>query len=245
MATHTTTGGNSYVREFAINRKNGQSDKNGRPYWFEFLKEIPTGQDAEGRIFETRTSEKGPRHYELFAAIDGHMVGMKVEVPAYSQEQQMHLYVDLMDGIDKYRLNLGPVDGRYAMNAMARFASEQFNPGLKVRFSPYAMENEKGGFNIGVAIYCGPNKIEARYADGDAGVFNPPQPSTSTHKGKTLWDFSPVAEYLWAWMQTHVVPALAGSNVEPLPAPAQPAMSFPTTAQQPVAQSGPVDDLPF
>ena len=51
MATHSDNGGN-YGRTFFIARENGQVKKDGRPYFFEWLRTRPEGVNGPNEIRE-------------------------------------------------------------------------------------------------------------------------------------------------------------------------------------------------
>lgn len=214
MATHTTTSNTFPGRTFAISRENGQQDKNGRPFWFEWLSELPAEKGK--RKFETRTGASGPRHYELFAAIDGILTDITTEEKSFGEtkapETWLILYLD--DDGEQYKLDIGALDSRYSMDIMKRLLDPAFNPDLKLRLSPYSMEKDNGGYNIGLSAYSGPDgKLSASYQDDH--LKGMPQPTTSEYKGKTLWDFSKVAEWLYRQVMDQVSDKV-GASVAPI-----------------------------
>lgn len=219
MATHTST--NDYSgRTFFIGRENGQQDKNGRPYFFEWLSELP--QDRGRRKFETRTSESGQRHYELFTALDGYLTGIDIEVKSFDATRQNDrwLILYLSDTPEEYKVEVGRIDSRYSMDIMKRLLHGEFDPNQKLRIAPYSLEKENGGHNIGLSAMSGTDaKLTASYKDPHlAGM---PQPETREWKGRVEYDFSGVAEWLYEQVQEKVAKNLL---VDPLASgPKQPA----------------------
>lgn len=245
MATHTNTGGEAGKRRFQIGRENGE--KTGKPVFLEWLRELPAEADRKGRIFETRTGSIGPRHYERFSAIDGVITDIRKESRVIMDEEKTFLYLTMGDGDEVYDVEIGDFDGRYSLNLMSRLCSPDFNPTLKARLSPYALEAE-GKMYIGVSLYNGPDKIEAR-REGDG--FQPAKAETSEFKGKKLWDFLPVANWLFDYLQKNVVPSLPGNAWETAPATAAASTRPPSNATEvPFPETEPAgigkdDDLPF
>jgi len=243
MATHTNAGGEAGKRRFQIGRENGE--KTGKPVFLEWLRELPAEADRKGRIFETRTGSSGPRHYERFSAIDGVITDIRKETRVIMDEEKTLLYLAMDDGDEVYDVEIGDFDGRYSLNLMARLCSPNFNPTLKSRISPYALEAD-GKMYIGVSLYNGTDKIEAR-REGDG--FQPAKAETSEFKGKKLWDFMPVANWLFDYLQQNVVPNLSGDAWTATPAPAPTTARPPSNATQvpfPTTEpAGVADDLPF
>lgn len=238
MATHSTIGG-FHGRTFQISRENGQKDKTGRPYFFEYIRELPA--DQAGRKFETR----GERHYELFAVIDGILTDITTEEKSFGETKapENWLVLHLEDGGQQYKIETGSVDGRYSMDIMKRLLSPDFDPAKTLRLSPYSMEKENGGWNIGLSAYSGPDgKLTAAYKD--AHLKGMPEPGQSEFKGKTLWDFEPVASWLMEQVAKNVIPNLGGS-IAPIntTVTANQSDDFPTEA--PTVPPVEADDLPF
>lgn len=238
MATHTNNGG-SNNRKFAIGRENGE--KTARPVFLEWLRELPAEDDRKGRIIETRQGSNGPRYYERFSALDGMIIDIWKESRAIMEEERTFLYIKLDDGNEVYEVEIGDFDGRYSLNLMARLCSPDFDPMKKSRVSPYATEKD-GKMYIGVSLYNGPDKIESR-REGDG--FQPTKPETSEFKGKTLWNFLPVAQWFYDYLQTNVVPNLPENAWQVVPAPSGPAPQPATTARTSNASQVPfpVDDV--
>ena len=243
MATHTTTGGESGKRRFQIGRENGE--KTARPVFLEWLRELPPVEQRANRQFETRSGANGDRHYERFSALDGILVDIRKESRTIVEDERTFLYVTLDDGQEVYDIEIGDFDGRYSLNLMSRLCSPDFNPTLKTRLSPYALESD-GKMYIGVSLYNGPDKIEAR-RDGEG--FAPAKAETSEFKGKTLWDFTPVANWLFDYLQKNVVggfPVDAWATPTAAPQPASASTGNAKEVPFPVADTtGSPDDLPF
>jgi len=191
MATHSG-GRQDYGRKFQISRENGQADKNGTPYFFEWLGEQPT--PAKDRKFETR----GQNHYELFKALDGRLTGFERKNKTIQEVVRDFLYVELQDGDEKYTVEIGDYDGRFALDLMKRMLNQDFDPSAKMRISPYAiLDNDTQKWNIGIAVFSGVNKISAKRDDVPI-LAECPQAETREWKGKTEWDFAPVGTWLYA-----------------------------------------------
>jgi len=253
----TTTGGN-YGRKFGISRENGQTPTKGRSYFFEWLQQLPSDQGK--RKFETRTGNDGsPKYYELFQAIDGYLIAIDREVKTNfkTQEPEAWLVLHFIDAEEQYRVEVGQIDNRYATDFMKRILDKNFDPNQKVRISPVesqATATSKGGLFL--STYSGPNKLEASFsAPHLAGM---PQPDTREWKGKTEYNWLPVAEWLYEQVQTWVVPKLMK---DPIAAPPRVPLPSPTGTHTPQAEykapappvntavtanhEPPSDDLPF
>lgn len=257
MATHSNSGAFS-GRKFAISRENGQSDKEGRPYFFEYLEALPSEDARRGRKFETRNGkDSAQNHYELFAAIDGHLVDISQEVKTFNgtKEVEQWLVLTLVDGGETYRIEVGRMDGRYALDIMKRLLDPAFDPKQKTRLSPFSIKDDQSGkWNIGLSAMCGTDtKLSASMKDSH--LANMPQAKSMEFGGKLQWDFTPVSNWLYEQLHAMVVPALKSVAHEPAPArvPLPPPTAsaprrepeddrFPQHA--PPAEAG-ADDLPF
>ena len=212
MATHTNTGGGAYLRKFSISRENGQIDKNGTPYFFEWIKELP--QDTGKRKFETRTRSDKTSHYELFKALDGYLVDIREEMKDLGKGMEAWLVLHLQDGGEDYVIEVGRIDERYSIDILKRLLNPNFSPNQKLRLSPYAMENGRGGWSIGVSAYSGVDKLEhSQTSDFLRGI---PRADAREWKGKTEYDFSPVSKWLMEQVGRLVVPNL---RKDPISAP--------------------------
>lgn len=241
MATHTNNGGGAYGRKFSISRENGQVDKNGRPYFFEWVKELPT--NTNGRKFETRTGNNGERHYELFSALDGYLLDVRQEAKDMGNGPENWLVLQMIDADDDYTIEVGRVDSRYSMDILKRLLDPNFDPNFKLRISPYSILDEKTGrYSIGISAISGTDgKLEAKKESAHlAGI---PQAESREWKGKTEWDFSGVAKWLFDKVRSTVVPKL---TKDPVSAPAPNVLPVSTTRGNAVSVALPeTDDLPF
>lgn len=250
MATHTNSGGN-YGRKFSIGRENGQQNKDGVPHFFEWLQQLP--ENRTGRKFETRPGSDGnPKYYELFRAVDGYLTAITTEEKTIQNKTQLWLVLHLSDGGEDYRIEVGPTDNRYSMDVMKRLLDPNFNPAQKVRFSPYSLI-DGGKTNIGLSVMNGPDTklIASRYDPQfpsrayNSNLEGIPQAVSTLHKGETLWDFTPVSEWLLEQVRTKVIPRLAA---DPISAPAQ-TINYPTASSQfpeyPTEPPAEMDALPF
>ena len=248
MATHTG-GTQEFGRRFQISRLNGQADKNGEPYFFEWLRD---GADTSGekRKFERR----GQYTYELFKALDGHMAGFERRSKTIQDVSRDFLYIELEDGGEKYIIEVGDYDGRFALDLMKRMLNPAFDSSAKIRLSPYAIIDKKTEkWNIGISVFSGVDKISARL-DAVPLLAECPPPTSAEFKGKTMWDFSPVAEWLYAKvlekLETFTPAQPAQTNVRP--SDAANTVQVPQTVSVPVGRKEPKpepvltdDDLPF
>lgn len=242
MATHTETHGGTHGRKFAISRENGLTDKNGRPYFFEYLPQLPA--NTERRKFETRPGKDGnPKHYELFSALDGFLIGVDMEAKAFNGTEKMErwLVLTLIDAEEEYRVEVGQIDGRYSMDIMKRLLDPNFDPRYKLRVSPYAI-TDNGKTNIGLSAISGTDSKLTASKDAThlAGI---PQPETVSFKGETKWDFTNVALWLYEQVKTRVCPRLMK---DPISAPQRTPMPTPTATHtpQPAYQTATADPFP-
>lgn len=216
MSVQTFVGGTNYVRKFSISREGGTQDKNGRPYFFEFLKELPAEELRTKRKFETRTGSDGsPKHYELFGAIGGLLTGIEAEGKEMPSGPEVWLCLYLSDGPEDYKIECGQIDGRYSLDVMKRLLDPNFDPAQNVRLSPYAIQDKKTEkWNIGLAVMSGVDgKLRGGQSDQFPATYNPSlagcaAPTSADFKGKTMWDFMPVAEWLLDALRKKVVPKL-------------------------------------
>lgn len=255
MATHTNMGGDT-GRKFAISRENGQVNKDGRPYFFEWIPSVPP--NAGKRKFETRTGKDGKvSNYELFAALDGYLIGIDRETKMFNgNNPEAWLVLRFIDvnypGIDEeYRVEIGRIDSRWSTDFMKRILDNNFDPRQKLRIAPISSEGK-----LFVSAYSGANKLESRREA--AHLSGMPQPETREWKGKVEYDFTAVSEWLYERVKVDVCPRLVKDPISapervPIPAPPQ---SFPTTAATPpkahandpfpdMEPAGVDDDLPF
>lgn len=239
MATTTNFEGGSFGRKFSISRENGTENKEGVPHFFEWVKEIP--QEKGNRKFETRKGKDGNfRNYELFRAIDGHLIDIEVQTKDFSGKPEEWLVLKLADGEEDYQIELGQIDGRYSMDTMKRLLDPAFNPNQKVRLSPYALKNDSGSWNIGVSIMNGTDtKLSAKRES--EWLTDIPEATKIVFKGETQYDFTPIANWLIQKVGKKVLPKL---KKDPISAPSNAKdVDFPQDV--PPTGSADGDDLPF
>lgn len=212
-------------------------------------------ENADKRDFEVRTSQAGEqRVYELHTALDGFLVGIDIEVKAFDSARQAEhfLVLEFVDAEENYKVEIGRKDSRWAMDFLKRILDPNFNPNQKLRIAPYSMQ-DGDRYNIGISCMSGMDgKLSAKYTDDH--LKGMPQAKSVELRGKTEWDFTPVAEWLWQQVQARVVPRLfrdplaVGPAGEPQPKPnpvTQPA-AIKATLTQDFPNAEPVDDdLPF
>lgn len=136
------------------------------------------------------------------------------------------LYIELADGAEKYIIEVGDFDGRFALDLMKRMLNPAFDASAKIRLSPYAIQDKASGkWQIGISTFCGVDKISAKFAEIPM-LAECPKATSVVFKGQTQWDFSPVAEWLYAKVlekleqfapaqpsQTNVRPSAAANTV--------------------------------
>ena len=240
MATHTDNGGSAYGRKFTISRENGTVAKDGRPFFFEWKKEIPANP-APNAKFETRQKKNGEKaHYQLFSAISGKLNGISREVKNLPDGPETWLVLHMVDGAEQYMIEVGEIDGRYSLDIMKRLLDPHFVPAESLRLSPYAVTGTDGKVSIGLSAILGVDaKLSASRIDGPKSRKNPalaqmPEPETTEFKGKTMWDFTGVSEWLYRQLQEKVVP-----NLDFIAEPAA------VVSGRPIESPAVNDDLPF
>lgn len=241
MATYTTIGSGDYVRKFSISRENGTADKNGKPYFFEWLKELPAEAERKGRKFETRVNGQGEqRHYELFAAVAGKLTGFEIETKTIAGTEERWLFLHMTDGPEDFKIETGKIDGRYSTDIMKRLLDPQFNPNQNLRLSPFAMTDKDGSVFIGLSAISGMDGKLTAARDKNPRLDGIAEPRRTEHKGKILWDFEPVAEWLFGQLEKLVRPQLSsGPEAWPTQAPAERAAESVTIGDDEIS------DLPF
>lgn len=212
MATHTNSGGGSYARKFQIARED--SKKDGKPYFFEYLKGIPANPE-QYRKFEKRKRDNGEMaYYELFGAIDAKLVGIRIAEKKIKDKTEKRLCLDLQDGAEDYILELDSPDGRYSLDFMKRILDPKFDPAKILRFSPFAIANGADRQNIGLSIMHLPDlKLNSRvkaseYGEANPGLAGMPDAKKVEFKGEEKWDFYPMALWLYNQVMEKIVPRL-------------------------------------
>lgn len=268
MATQSyATGGGNWPRRLTLGSEN--FTKEGKPIFREWLREgpPPEGVDTTGRRFIAHNGH----YYELFAVIGGRFVGMEVIAKELEGKTKHILYVMLDDDLEKLIVELGRVDGRYALNFLQRLC----DPALIVsqpifleayRFTPKDAARgtfgpkEKFGINVrqGVDTALKPPKNLPGYSQPEATEYPIP--------GGRILDFMPIARYNFKYVQDNILSKLpkidafaAIPKIEAQPAPAngiqtdirasEDASRFPqappVTQTEEQALPGDYDDLPF
>jgi len=209
MATHTDSGAQEFGRRFTIARENGQVDKNSRPYFFEWAKEIPT--DPGKRKFVTRKNGKGEdRYYGLFAALDGRLINVEKYQQDFggTKEVEDWLKMVLIDGTEEYVIEVGKLDGRYSMDIMKRLLDDNFDPNQKLHLAPISSKSkENGKTNMFLSAYSGVNKLEAKYSCQH--LEGMPQGEKYEIPGKKpVWSYTNAANWLYEQVTRRVAPQL-------------------------------------
>ena len=212
MATHTETA-NYSGRKFTISRKDGQQNKEEDPYFFEWIKDIPQLPPTSKRIFETRPKKDKTDYFELFQKIDGYFVGAAKREVNYGDKSQTNLWVFMVDGEEDYTLDFGTFEGRYAMDFEKRLLDPNFDASKRISLQPYAIFNKDSNrWNIGVSVYSGPNKLEAKVDSAHlAGL--PQAEEEKLRNGTSNWYFDKPAAWLWEQLNTRVLEKLIGDPV--------------------------------
>lgn len=238
MATYTTSGSGDYGRKFSISRENGTADKNGKPYFFEWLKELPAEAERKGRKFETRVNGQGEqRHYELFAAVAGKLTGFEIEKKTIAGTEERWLVLHMTDGPEDFKIETGKIDGRYSLDIMKRLLDPQFNPNQNLRLSPFALKDKEDKVIIGLSAISGMDGKLSAGREKNPRLDGMAQAASAQFKDRVLWDFEPVAEWLFGQLEKLVRPQLSsGPEAWPTQAPAERVAESVTIGD---------DDLPF
>lgn len=205
MATHSGDSRNTN-RTFFIGRENGQQDKAGKPYWFEYTPNPLPGEKVERRI----NGEGEEKLYTMYSAIDGHLVDVYKGSKTFdaTREAQQWLMLTLQDGEETYNVEVGRMDSRWSIDCMKRLLDLMFDPALKIRLAPIAStDRETGKQNMFISAYSGPDKLIAS-KDADH-LKDIPQPTVVTLRGKQEYDFTEVAEWLFEQIRLKVLPKLS------------------------------------
>lgn len=212
MATHTETA-NYSGRKFTISRKDGQQNKEGDPYFFEWIKEIPQLPPTSKRIFETRPKKDKTDYFELFQKIDGYFVGAAKREVDYGAETQVNLWIFLVDGEEDYTIDLGQFVGRYAMDFEKRLLDTNFDAAKRIGLQPYAIfDKDKKRWNIGVSVYSGINKMEAKI-DSEHLSGMPQAEEEKLRNGTSNWYFDKPAAWLWDQLNVRVLEKIIGDPI--------------------------------
>jgi len=238
MALHQGSMNDDGSRRFRIGRIG--ANKTGEVAILELLKAKPETTDTRRR-FDIRTKEDGTQFvFEIFGAIDGILVDVYKQPREIQGITETILVADIRDGIDLYRVEVGHFDSRYSLALLASLADPNFKITDRFRMQPYAfVDKATQKPRIGVTCHSGANKLEKRRGVADSD-FCPPEPTQAVFKGETLWDFSPVAEYLYNWVRFNIFDAGTKNPFEPAKAVEQ-FLSTPA----PIDVPAPDSDLPF
>jgi hypothetical protein len=203
-------------RRFRIGRIG--ANKTGEVAILELLPQNTDISDAKRR-FDVRTKEDGTKFvFEIFGAISGHLVDVYKQPREIQGVTETILMADVRDGIDLYRIEVGHFDSRYAQSLMASLAGPNFKLAAPFRMQPYAFTDKASGKpRIGVTCHSGANKLEKRRGVPDTD-FCPPEPIQAVFKGETMWDWTPVAEYLYNWVRFNIFDAGKADPFEPIKA---------------------------
>ena len=276
MAAHTYSGnGGGWKKKYSIKRQDGLTKKaDGKPFFFEYIKELPPEQERIGRIFESRPNPKGKiEHYELFSALDGILTGIVIEQKQMQSGPQEWLILEFQDVIERFSVECGEITDRFASDIMKRLLDPAFDPALKLRISPYSFKKDNGGYNFGLSAISGVDaKLSAAKVATEKNHANPrlaDMPNAvewfNRATGKDALDFRPVSEWLVRQLFEHVVPKLQSGQRGASSAPQQPAQpgqpaqqnamprqepaydSFPTSQNEPPVgfNDDELDHLPF
>lgn len=238
MATHTETA-NYSGRKFTISRKDGQQNKDGDPYFFEWIKEIPQTPPNSKRIFETRPKKDKTDCFELFQKIDGYFVGAAKREVNFWDKSETHLFIFIVDGEEDYTIDLGEFAGRYAMDFEKRLLDPNFDPEKRISLQPYAILNKDSGrWSIGVSVYSGPNKMEAKVDSAHLKGL-PQAEEEKLRNGTSNWYFDKPAEWLWEKMNERVLSKIVGDPISFKPSSAPQAGK--ESSFHPPAQAAPSD----
>ena len=223
MAAHTYSGsGGGWRKKYSIKRQDGLTKKaDGKPFFFEYIKELPPEQERIGRIFETRPSKKGWfEYYELFSALDGILTGIVIEQKQMESGPQDWLILEFQDVIEPFSVECGEITDRFASDIMKRLLDPAFDPALKLRISPYSFKKDNGTYNFGLSAISGVDaKLSAAKTATEKNHANPRLASMPDAEQwfnratmKDAWDFRPVSVWLVQQLFEYVVPKLQSSQ---------------------------------
>lgn len=233
MATHSQT--HHAGRTFFIGRENGQTDKKGRPYFFEYTK----NPDPEAKTETRKNVTGGENIYNLYTALDGLLVDVTVDMKDYGGGPERILVIILQDADEKYRIEMG-FDSAWGIDFMKRILDPQFSLGQKLRLAPTrTIDRETGKERVFVSAHSGVNALSAKR--DDSHLQGIPPATEVVFKGKPSFDFRPVASWLFERVAM-LFGVNATANAE---FPAAAAINFP---QGPSLEDEPlpdIDDLPF
>ena len=226
----------NYGRTFQMGRET--EDKNSAPHFFEYIKDIPA-EPEKGAKYRSKTSTKSGKvsNYRLWKGWSGHLVGLGVKDKDFgSGIPERVLTATLQDEDGDVNIELS-FYGSYSQDLMKRLLDGNFDPSLSLSLSPFAMDKQNGGQNIGISAISGTGTKLAgnarAFGDKPAAPHLAGMPDLDSYvaKGKTVWDGSKQTEWLWDQLVEKVVPKLSklgGAAVarKPMPAPDD----FPTSA---------------
>jgi hypothetical protein len=220
----------NYGRTFQMGRET--EDKTSAPHFFEYLKEMPSVPE-KGAKYRAKTSASGKTsNYRLWKGWSGHLVGLSVKDKDFgSGIPERVLIATLQDEDGDVNIELS-FYGSYSQDLMKRLLDRNFNPALSLSLSPFAMDKQNGGQNIGISAISGTDTKLAgnarAFGDKPAAPHLEGMPDLDSYvaKGKTVWDGSKQTEWLWDQLFARVVPKLSklgGASVarKPMPAPAE------------------------
>ena len=185
--------------------------KEGRPLFKQWLKKRPVPQPQN---FE----EVNGKYYLTFDTMSGVVEIIKTEKKELTfngkTDVVTRLYVTMSDKDGTFNVDLGNLDGRYAQNFLMRLLRPELNIDNPVSISPYKMETEDGGLNMGVVVYQGSTKMAA-YKKEELSEMGCPPAGVAEFKGKKFYDFMPVASWLFARVDDKIKAAFLGGAPEP------------------------------
>lgn len=215
MATHTyaSSGSGPHIRRFEL----GSEDftKEGKPAFREWLRNgIPDNYDPAKRRFTKST--KGEPH-EVFGALSGRLVGIETESRTIEGAERVFLILQMEDDSEAFLAKCGDVDGRYALNLLQRFCSEDFNPQKPFMMTPYRWVPDNGSEVFGINVTQDGKKISPRKETEDSGYKLPQADRYPQPRGKDKLDFMPVARYCYGWVLKYVIPKTKALITQPQP----------------------------
>jgi hypothetical protein len=199
----TTNYGAQVKRKLITGRRDKQKD--GPAVLKVRVPEIPSDPE-KGAVYEHYHTDNGEFCYQVFSGVTGIVTDIYRANKTIMGNDKAFLFVDLESGGEPITWEVGNLDGRYAMNLMARMLNPYYIPQNPAYFSPYAfkadVKDETGKIikqnadQIGVSVQQGADKVTSpgRVVMEQMGQ---PQPITWQGRGgKTEYDFMPVAEWM-------------------------------------------------
>lgn len=272
-ATTRTAGGGDFqtVRRLSLGSDNFLTT--GQPVFREYLKHgMPPVEEQQSRRFVQHPQTRD--YYEIFTDVEGCLLNRPVEgnlpeflqqrvrniggkqmLPALSSRvgiingrERRFLIVTVDDGTETFEVELGDINGRYAINFMSRLCDPNLRISLPISIRPYRFTPKGEGLQkekFGVAVVNPPSWERDRETD-KANTLHPQKRSETFLLPDLVGkDFDPIAKFLAQYLFANVVPKISTVVLVadrpaqvPLPPPPQTGQSTQPTAPAPATATG-------